>query len=313
MISWLILIISLPTENATVRMRAWRALKQSGAAVLRDGVYLMPDRAACKALLETVAADVREGGGSAHVLRVQGDEKDDFAARFDRGDDYAAVLTELSAVRDGLAAQTVAAAIKQVRKLRKTFAGIVEIDFFPGGAQQQVDAAIQALEQETARMLAPDEPHARAGGIEALAMADFQGRTWATRQRPWVDRLACAWLIRRFIDPAARVLWLASPADCPDDALGFDFDGARFSHVGGRVSFEVLLASFGLGQPALTRLGRLVHYLDVGGVQPPEALGVESVLAGLRDSIDDDDALLGAASAVFDALLTRFERGGEAS
>ncbi|MBT0962875.1 chromate resistance protein ChrB domain-containing protein [Denitromonas iodatirespirans] len=310
---WLVLILSLPTENATVRMRAWRALKQSGAAVLRDGVYLMPDREECATQLEAVATDVREGGGSAHVLRAESVEGEDFAGRFDRGDDYAALLAELSVIRDSLAADSVASAIKQLRKLRKTFAGIADIDFFPGRAQQQVDAALQALEQEAARVLAPDEPHGRSGGIETLAIADFQRRTWATRQRPWVDRLACAWLIRRFIDPAAAIVWLASPADCPDDALGFDFDGARFSHVGGLVSFEVLLASFGLTQPALARLGVLVHYLDVGGVQPPEAVGVESVLAGLRDSIGDDDALLAAAGAVFDALLTRFEHGGASS
>src|SRR3546814_6533704 len=83
-----------------------------------------------------------------------------------------------------------------------------------------------------------------------------------------VDRLACAWLIHRFIDSQARFLWLESPALCPADALGFDFDGATFTHIEARVSFEVLLASFGLDQPGLRRIGALVHYLDVGGVQP---------------------------------------------
>ncbi len=103
-------------------------------------------------------------------------------------------------------------------------------------------------------------------------------------------------------------MWLASPSDCPADALGFDFDGATFSHVGSRVSFEVLLASFGLEQAALKRLGALVHYLDVGGVQPPESVGIESVLAGLRKAITDDDQLLATASNVFDGLLTAFQQ-----
>jgi hypothetical protein len=140
--------------------------------------------------------------------------------------------------------------------------------------------------------------------------ADYRGRIWATRQRPWVDRLASAWLIRRYVDPQAHILWLAHPADCPPDALAFDFDGATFSHVGSRVTFEVLAASFGLEQPAITRLGLLVHYLDVGGVQPPEAAGVESVLNGLRENIANDDQLLLAASAVFDGLLTNFNPTG---
>lgn len=135
----------------------------------------------------------------------------------------------------------------------------------------------------------------------------YRGRLWATRRRPWVDRLASAWLIRRFIDPDARILWLEQPQDCPDDALGFDFDGAAFSHVGSRVTFEVLATSFGLQHAAIARIGLLVHYLDVGGVQPPEAIGVETVLAGLRAAVADDDELLAAASTVFDGLLARFE------
>jgi hypothetical protein len=139
-------------------------------------------------------------------------------------------------------------------------------------------------------------------------MAHYQGRVWATRRRPWVDRLASAWLIRRFIDPQARFVWLKSPVDCPKRALGFDFDGAAFTHVGARVTFETLLASFGLETPALLRLGVLVHGLDAGGVMPPEAAGVERVLAGMRDVIADDDQLLGAAAGVFEGLWVTFEK-----
>jgi hypothetical protein len=136
--------------------------------------------------------------------------------------------------------------------------------------------------------------------------SQYHNRVWATRKRPWVDRIACAWLIKKFIDPNARFLWLESPDQCPPDALGFDFDGAEFTHVGDRVSFEVLLASFGLNQPELIRMGALVHYLDVGGAQPMEASGLEQILWGLRNSIADDDQLIAAAEGVFDALLAAF-------
>jgi hypothetical protein len=119
-------------------------------------------------------------------------------------------------------------------------------------------------------------------------------------------------LIQRFIDPQARILWLADPADCPPDALGFDFDGATFSHMGSRVTFEVLAASFGLQeQTAIAQLGLLVHYLDVGGIQPPEAAGIEGVLYGMRESIQDDDQLLEAATKVFDGLLISFNRAAQ--
>ena len=247
--------------------------------------------------------------GSAYLLRVEAVDGADFAGLFDRGEDYAALLAEVARLREALTAATVPDALKQARRLRKAFAGLAETDFFPGEAQRQADAALQELELGIARALAPDEPQPVDGSIRQLAVSEYQGRTWATRRRPWVDRLACAWLIRRRIDPQARLLWLASPQDCPPDALGFDFDGATFSHVGSRVTFEVLLASFGLEQPALKRLGALVHYLDVGGVQPPEASGVESVLAGLREAIADDDRLFATAGGVFDGLLATFEKG----
>jgi hypothetical protein len=304
----LALILSMPTENATARMRAWRALKASGAAVLRDGVYLLPRLDSCRDTLDTIAADVQSSGGVAHVLAVETDQDEPYRTLYDRSADYATLMADIDTVRAAMSADTIQDAIKQLRKLRKVFAAIAEIDFFPGESKRQADDALKELELSAARVLAPDEPYAVHVTIRQLDPADYLGRTWATRRRPWVDRLASAWLIRRFIDPAATLLWLASPVDCPGEALGFDFDGATFSHVGTRVTFEVLQASFQLDGPALRRLGVLVHYLDVGGVQPPEAAGIESVLAGMRDAIADDDQLLAAASTLFDGLLASFER-----
>ena len=136
---------------------------------------------------------------------------------------------------------------------------------------------------------------------------DYQARRWATRKHLWVDRMASAWLIGRFIDPQATFLWLDSPADCPADAIGFDFDEATFTHVGDRVTFETLLNSFGLEEDkALARLADLVHYLDVGGARVAEAAGVETLLAGARQSCPNDDALLDEARKTFDFLYTAY-------
>ena len=302
--------MSLPTENATIRMRVWRAVKASGAAVLRDGVYLLPERDNCRLSFNAIAADVQSGGGITSLMRVESLDGSDFSALFDRHEAYALLLIEIGKTVEVLVAGNNAQdALKQLRKLRKTFTGLVEIDFFPGEAQKQADTALLELELKVNRVLAPDEPHATDAVVPALSVSDYQARHWATRRRPWVDRLASAWLIRRFIDPQARFVWLESIADCPKDALGFDFDGATFSHIGSRVTFEVLLASFALDHPGLKRLGLLVHYLDVGGIQPPEAIGVETVLAGLRDTVGNDDQLLVSAGAVFDSLLAAFDKG----
>jgi hypothetical protein len=286
-------------------MRAWRALKASGAAVLRDGVYLLPDEPQHAQTLSAIAEDLRQNAGTAHLLRSDSNDAS-FPSLFDRNPEFAALLADITACRAQLRAATVLDTLKQARKLRKQFDQVAAIDFFPGEAHKQTDAALLALEQDAQALQSPNEPHPREQAIARLDAAAYRGRTWATRQRPWVDRLACAWLIRRFIDPDARFLWLKHPADCPKKALGFDFDGATFSHVGARVTFETLLASFGLETPPLVRLGLLVHSLDAGGVQPPEAVGVERVLAGMLQAITDDDQLLLVTAGVFEGLLTAF-------
>ncbi len=306
--NWLCFITSLPTENATLRQRAWRALKSSGASVLRDGVYLLPDLLGNRTLLDGIAQDVLSGGGTAMVLDTVEPSGANFKSLFNRSEEYAALLAELGKAAGELTPVSVQDVLKQARKLRKTFDQLSLIDFFPGQERAQAESAMVELEGDCARLMSPDEPHAASGAISALSIADYQGRTWATRAKPWVDRLATAWLIRRFIDPKARILWLKSPKDCPKSALGFDFDGASFSHVGTKVTFEVVAASFGLMNPALQRLGLLVHYLDVGGVQPPEAIGVEAALEGLSSTITDDDQLLALACAIFDGLLTPFKK-----
>ncbi|NLR74136.1 chromate resistance protein ChrB domain-containing protein [Leeia aquatica] len=306
--NWLSLITTLPTENATLRQRAWRALKASGAAVLRDGVYLMPARPSCLDTLGKLAHEVREGGGSAHLLTLRSEEDEDFIPLFDRSAEFSALRAEIRQLRQTLTPDTLPQVQRHTRKLRKAHMALAEIDFFPAEPQQLCETTLRELELACARALSPDEPQPQGGDIPRLLLADYQGRVWATRQRPWVDRLASAWLIRRFIDPHATLLWLASPADCPPDALGYDFDGATFSHVGKQVTFEVLLSSFGLQQPALLRLAAVVHSLDAGGAMPPEAPGLEGILAGLRAQLTDDDALLAAASAVLDGLLTHFSQ-----
>lgn len=298
---WHALVVSLPSTHAALRMRLWRALKGQGAAMLRDGIWLLPDHAA--AGFDDLIGELQAGGGSADLLvfgsRDMAQEKR-LRALFDRGEDYAGFMQAIKQ------AHSAGLDLRQASRLRREFERLVALDFFPGAAQAAAEVALADLE----RQAAPGEPAARAGKIKRLDAAAYRGRTWATRARPWVDRLASAWLIRRFIDPQARFIWLKRPADCPKKALGFDFDGATFSHVGQRVTFETLLASFGLeANPALDRFARLVHYLDIGGPPVPEAAGLEAVLAGMREAIADDDALLAASMQAFDYLYGSFERG----
>ncbi|MCG5077682.1 chromate resistance protein ChrB domain-containing protein [Paraburkholderia tagetis] len=313
--TWSVFVLTLPTENATARMRFWRALKAKGCAVLRDGIYLLPYTEAREAMLRELAGAIADSGGTAHLLRAPSldvSQEREFRALFDRSEDYATFTQALTEARKTLAGQSATELARLLRRQRKDFDAIRGIDFFPGDAATRAEVALQDFIALVDTVLSPGEPHAAERAIRLLAIDEYQGRTWATRQRMWVDRVASAWLIRRFIDARARFIWLASPADCPRDALGFDFDGAAFTHVGERVTFEVLLASFGLDtDPALMRLGEIVHALDVGGSAAPETVGFEAVMSGTRQRVDNDDQLLEQMGVVLDSLHAHFASNGK--
>ena len=305
---WSLLIITLPTQPNAVRVRTWRALKALGCAALRDGAYLLP--AAKADLFTPLVAEVQAHAGTALVLALSPSDdaqRDELLALFDRREAYGQWRDTAQALHADLAAVGATEARRRWRAVAEALQALQRIDHYPGAAAAQAQSELDILHQALDGRFSRGEPLAQAEhGITQLDRRQFQGQCWATRARPWVDRLACAWLIRRFIDPAARFVWLADTAPAaaaPRGALGFDYDGARFSHVGARVSFEVLLASFGLdADPRLQRIAGAVHYLDAGGIPVAEAAGLACVLAGLRELHADDDQLVAAAAAVFDAL-----------
>jgi len=309
---WLMLVMSLPTQRTAPRMRLWRALKGMGAAVLRDGVYVLPGDAVARESFEAQAREVVAAGGIAHVLPldVLGPAQErQFTALFDRGPEYARLIDAVRVLKRDLTRRRATAAQRALRRLRREYEAVRAIDYFAGPATEQVAQLLNETEAALAAVAAPGEPQAQVGAIRRLNPTDYRRRTWATRARPWVDRLASAWLIKRFIDPKARIIWLKHEKDCSKRALGFDFDGATFTHVGARVSFEVLSASFGLEtDTALARVGSLVHYLDVGGAPVAEARGLETLLRGARARAKTDDALLAEASKMFDYLYQAYSQ-----
>lgn len=308
--SWALLIVTLPTSGATARMRIWRAIKTIGCAALRDGAYLSPAGAAQITQLQQLADEARQEGGQVWLLNVRAanpEEETTFQALFDRSADYAELQAALSDARKSRSDQSSAELNRLLRRHGRAYEAIRMIDFFPNEASTRAEAQWNDFSRAIETILSPGEPQPLTRAIARRDPAQYQGRLWATRRHLWVDRVACAWLIQRFIDPHARFLWLESSAACPDDALGFDFDGATFTHVGERVSFEVLLSSFGLeSDRGLSRLGTMVHALDVGGISVPEASGFEAMLAGARARLKDDDALLAEIGSVLDSLFAHF-------
>ncbi len=310
---WLLFVATLPGQNSAVRVRFWRQMKSLGGAILRDGVYLLPRRDELKQSLQETRGELSAAGANAYLLELPEQEpalEEEWLGLFDRTEAYRECKTELDALLKRIREWSEAEARRQFRQWQKGLESVFAIDYFPGDARERAQRFAADAEARLTRHYSPDEPLAAHRAIERLSIRDYQGRRWATRRRPWVDRIACAWLIRRFIDKDASFVWLTDIRRVPKGALGFDFDGATFTHLDDKVSFEVLQHAFGLEKDgALTRIGEMVHGLDVGGEPTAEASGFEAMLSGARARIDDDDKLLAEMAGVLDSLYVHFQGG----
>jgi hypothetical protein len=308
--AWLLLITNLPGQNQTLRMRVWRALKAAGAGLLRDGVYVLPDSSAARHTFEEQASEIRTGAGTVHILALQYDsmaQQDALLTLFDRTSEYQELSNRLDACKKKMAKMTELEARRGITGIARDLSATIATDFFPGKPQAQVQSGLADAQAALNARFSPNEPRAAHRKVPRLDIKKFRNRTWATRQHMWIDRVCSAWLIRRFIDRQAKFVWLKRIQDKTKRAIGFDFDGATFTHVDSKVTFEVLLASFGLdSDPALTRMGALVHFLDVGGIPVPEAAGFAAIVSGTRALQPDDDALLKQVSPALDGLYESY-------
>jgi len=295
---WLLFVLSEAGSQGAGRVRVWRALKTLGPAILRDGVYLLPGRPALERALSEQLNEVKRNGGQAFVFRLEpSDDEPSFRKFFDRTVEFATLVTALRRFATAeVSALSEAEARRALRALQRDYNALAATDYFPDRAQVEAQTALAGANTAFERRFSPGEPQPAQREIVRLDRNDFQGRLWATREHLWVDRVASAWLIRRFIDPQAQFRWLSDLRDCPAEAIGFDFDGASFTHIGDYVTFEVLLHSFGLGDdPGLALLGEMVRSLDVAGAhRGAEASGFEALMTGARAQCATDDELLDA-------------------
>jgi hypothetical protein len=304
------LVLSLPTRNSTVRMRVWRALKDTGCGVLRDGVYLLPAGSAGRPVLAGLESEIRSAGGFAMTveLKLTSAQLKDVRKLFDRSADYGALVHKVRTAKSSLSRLGHRKARTTLSRLKRSFDKLSAIDFFPGQASLQAAEAISALDRTLQELYSQGEPHpSPKQRLRRLDRSKYQKRVWATRRDLWVDRLASAWLIKRFIDAEARFAWIDQPRNRPKNAVGFDFDGAEFTHTNSRVTFEVLLTSFSLeNDPALAAIGAAVHFLDIGGIPVSDARGLETVLNGVKGKARNDDELLSEAGRILDLVYCAY-------
>ena len=315
--SWLLLLHQLPPKPAYFRVRIWRRLQDLGAVAIKNSVYALPANEETREDFEWLLREIAEGGGEACICEakmVDGLSDQDIRAQFDeaRDADYREVAGEAraiaEAVRNGKASPQEAQADipARVKRLRKRLAEVAAIDFFGASGRQTAEGLVMEIEAQL-RPAAGGRTMAKEKDVDTR----LTGKTWVTRRGVHIDRMACAWLIRRFIDPAARFKFVASQSYRPErDEFRFDMFEAEFTHDGDRCTFEVLLDRAGLDDPALRQIGEIVHDIDIkdGKFDRPEAAGIAQVIAGIAMTHDDDEARLARSAVIFDDLLTYFRR-----
>jgi hypothetical protein len=306
----LILVHQLPPRPSNLRVRVWRRLQQVGAVVLRNSLYVLPSSDDAKEDFNWVREEIVSSGGQVSVLEaaaVDGYTDTDLVHQFRaaRNDDYerfaadARVLgTKLS--RAGRRAQRQPLE-RELRRLRERLAAITARDYFgaPGrGEAEQVLADIEAMRNGSA-------PELRASLLKAR---DFKQTTWVTRPRPGIDRMASAWLVRRFVSPDTRFAFAAPGARLTARQVAFDMPDVEFGHHGTHCTFETLMHRFGIADAAVTAVSRIVHDLDLKETRyaMPECSAVSRLVDGLRATYPDDRELLEHGMVMMEALYKSF-------
>ncbi|MBI1727378.1 MAG: chromate resistance protein [Candidatus Rokubacteria bacterium] len=298
---WLLLLLSLPPRPSSLRVRAWRRLKALGAVALKSGAYLLPFSPDRYEQFQWLAQEVQKDRGEATLLkvdRVENMNQPKIVRLFDeaRNADY----TSLTDRYRKLGSAKHPRAAEELARLARELDRLADIDFFEAPGRQQ---ALRAREAAERRVTGPPKVGARPAG--RLVLETLQGRRWATRPRPHVDRIASAWLIKRFLDPAAEFVFAAAD-ELPADAIPFDMAGVEFGHQGDDCTFETLLHRSGLHDRRLAAIAEIVHEADVrdGKFHREEARGLDLVLRGLLAAIKDDHEALAQGLTLFDGLYS---------
>jgi hypothetical protein len=305
---WLAYVTSLPTEDPAARMRVLRTLESLGCAVMREGVFLLPDTPAARQGLSALTEHIGRIHGSACVLAVtslDAAQTQQFLGFFDRTHKYNELIKTVESLKSGLGIADPVQIMQLLHKHKRDYETISTLDFFPSEAKERAARALAEAELAAHTLMFPQAR--KQGSTIDTTGKQFSQRVWATRKPLWADQLASAWLIRRFIDPEAKLLWLDKNQVCPQSAVGFAFAGATFSNSKEKVTFEEILAGFKLEKnAALARIGALIHALNAGDTKVAEVAGVQTLLQGAVRRTESEDQLLAETEMTFDLLYEAY-------
>jgi hypothetical protein len=312
---WLFLIHQLPAKPAYLRVKIWRRLQALGAVAVKNAVYALPASDHSQEDFQWVLKEIADAGGEAVICEARmldGLSDADIRALFNaaRDQDYEEIGIEARALSAKLAdtpsTESRTELKAQLARLKNRYAQTSGIDFFDANGRESVDGLLRGLEQ----VLASGENEPRTAERQP-AQRNLAGRVWVTRIGVHVDRIGCAWLVRRFIDKHATFKFVPPKGYVPEpNELRFDMFDAEFTHEGDRCSFEVLMSRAGLDDPALAAIAEIVHDIDLKDDKygREEAPGIKTLINGICADTRDDDERLARGAAIFDHLYAVFAR-----
>jgi hypothetical protein len=316
---WLLLIHQIPPKPDYLRVKIWRRLQRLGAVPVKNSVYVLPKSDQTQEDLQWVLREVVESGGEASLCEarfVDGLSDDEVMQLFRsaREDDYQEISRDLERIATSFSKKTKTDSESRKRlaleleRIHKRITEVVAIDFFNAPGREGAERLIFTLDAR----LQEGSPAGQAAKAKQQ-LQDFQDRTWVTRKGIHVDRMASAWLIRRFIDPNARFKFVPARGYQPQPGeIRFDMYEAEFTHEGDRCTFEVLIERVGLSDPGLGPIAEIVHDIDLKDAKfsREETPGIERLIAGIAMAHKQDEARLERGCALFDDLYEYYRRKG---
>ena len=315
-LKWLLFFYSVPSKPVNARMKIWRRLAKAGAVQLKGAVYILPYNEEhlelCQWLVSEVMA-MKGDGAFVEVDKVETMTEREIIDLFkeQREKDYISVEKNLeeferkiSSIRKGSGISDSRRFLEEFNKHLKEFEEIRRIDFFASKIGTVLKKKIEVLQREIKGLSGHEIKPVLA--VTSRNIKDYQNKTWATRKNPFVDRMASAWLVKKFIDKKAVFKFIDEKdlETLDKDSIAFDIRRGEFTHSGDMCTFEVLIKAFGLKDKALKKIAEVVHELDIKDdkYKNPEAKGIEDILMGIRKTAKDDAEILDKGMVVFEML-----------
>lgn len=312
---WLLLIHQIPPKPNYFRVKIWRRLKQIGAIAVKQSVYVLPQSEQSYEDLSWIVKEIIEGGGGASLSEVrflEGLSKEQIELMFQtaRSADYAKIVEEARSLTNELTENlfdTTESASKikaQFFRLQKRFEAVVAIDFFSAPERGAAEIVISEIASQLKGAPATDFGTAR-------TIKNLKGKTWVTRKNVYVDRIASAWLIKRFIDKEAEFKFVASKKYKPKpEELRFDMFEAEYTHEGDRCTFEVMIDRFGLDSKGLIPIAEIIHDIDLKDDKygRQEAAGLTILFSGLFMAHSTDEKRIIRGATILDDMFEYFQR-----